>query len=193
METRENIRMMVFAAMFAALTAVGAFLAIPIGPVPIVLQNLFVLLAGLLLGARWGVISICVYLLAGILGLPVFAGGLGGIGRLVGPTGGYLVGYLPAVAVVGFVSEKAKHRIAGELAALVLGSALVYVFGVFWLKTLTGMDWAKSLAVGMVPFLPGDIVKIIAAVPIAAAVRPVIRGRYPATDPAKGSAGRPAA
>jgi biotin transport system substrate-specific component len=191
METRENIRMMVFAAMFAALTAVGAFLVIPIGPVPIVLQNLFVLLTGLLLGVRWGLAGIGIYLLAGMMGLPVFAGGVGGIGRLAGPTGGYLVGYLPAVVVVGFVSEKTKHRMAGELIALVLGSVMVYVFGVSWLKILTGMSWAKCMTVGVLPFLPGDLVKIIAAVPIAAAVRPVIRGKYSATEPTEGSVGGP--
>lgn len=88
-----QLRMMVYALLLAVLTAAGAYLAIPIGPVPIVLQNLFILLAGLLLGSRWGLASVRVYLLTGALGLPVFAGGLGGIGRLVGPTGGYLVGF----------------------------------------------------------------------------------------------------
>lgn len=85
-----QIRMTVYASLFAALTAAGAYLSIPIGPVPIVLQNLFILLSGLLLGSRWGPASVAVYLLAGACGLPVFAGGMGGIGRLVGPTGGYL-------------------------------------------------------------------------------------------------------
>ncbi len=105
-----QLRMMVYASLLAALTAAGAYLAIPIGPVPIVLQNLFILLAGLLLGSRWGLASVSVYLLTGALGLPVFAGGLGGIGRLVGPTGGYLVGFLPAVFVIGWITEKAKEH-----------------------------------------------------------------------------------
>ncbi|MCK7505939.1 MAG: biotin transporter BioY [Desulfobacterales bacterium] len=86
---------MVYASLFAALTAVGAYLFVPIGPVPIVLQNMFVFLAGLLLGSRWGLASVAVYLLAGICGLPVFAGGTGGIGRFVGPTGRVSAG-LPA-------------------------------------------------------------------------------------------------
>ena len=81
MDSSNQLRMMVYASLFAALTAVGAFLAIPIGPVPIVLQNMFVYLAGLLLGGRWGLASVGVYLLAGASGLPVFAGGLGGISR----------------------------------------------------------------------------------------------------------------
>ena len=98
--------MTAFASLFAALTAVGAYIAIPIGPVPIVLQNFFVYLTGLLLGSKWGATSVAVYLLAGICGLPVFAGGRGGIGHIIGPTGGYLIGFLPAVFVIGFIKEK---------------------------------------------------------------------------------------
>ena len=96
-----DLQKLVLASLFAALTAVGAFVAIPIGPVPIVLQNLFVMLMGLMLGPRWGLAGVAAYLLAGALGLPVFAGGTGGGGRFVGPTGGYLLGYLPSVAVIG--------------------------------------------------------------------------------------------
>ena len=110
MDSSNQLRMMVYASLFAALTAVGAFLAIPIGPVPIVLQNMFVYLAGLLLGGRWGLASVGVYLLAGACGLPVFAGGLGGISRLIGPTGGYLIGYLPAVFLNGKNSQKSTPR-----------------------------------------------------------------------------------
>ena len=84
----EQLRRTVQASLFAALIAAGAFLAVPIGPVPIVLQNMFVLLAGLLLGPRWGLAGVGIYLLAGAIGLPVFAGGTGGIGRMLGPTGG---------------------------------------------------------------------------------------------------------
>jgi biotin transport system substrate-specific component len=97
MDPSTSLRMTVYASLMAALIAAGAYMALPIGPVPIVLQNLFVFLSGLLLGPRWGVASIGVYLMAGALGLPVFAGGVGGIGRFAGPTGGYLLGYLPAV------------------------------------------------------------------------------------------------
>ncbi|MDQ1330177.1 MAG: biotin transport system substrate-specific component, partial [Thermodesulfobacteriota bacterium] len=93
--------MMAYASLLAALTAVGAYIAIPVGPVPIVLQSLFILLAGLLLGSTWGVAGVGIYLLAGAFGLPVFAGGAGGIGRFLGPTGGYLLGFLPAVYIIG--------------------------------------------------------------------------------------------
>ena len=91
------------------------------------------------------------------------------------PTGGYLLSYLPAVSFIGFISEKGRHRSKYDVVAMICGSLIVYAFGVTWLKTLTGMSWAKTLAVGMYPFLLGDALKIAAAVVIAKTVRPVIR------------------
>jgi biotin transport system substrate-specific component len=171
--------MMVYASLFAALTAVGAFLAIPIGPVPIVLQNMFVFLAGLLLGGRWGLASVGVYLLAGACGLPVFAGGLGGISRFIGPTGGYLIGYLPAVFLIGTMSQKANPQIISDVLAMICGTLVLYACGISWLKIVTGMSPAKALALGMYPFLIGDALKIAAAAVIARALRPVVRvARY---------------
>lgn len=174
-----SIRQLVFAAMMAALIAVGAYLSIPFGPVPIVLQNLFVLVAGLTLGRRWALISVAVYLLAGACGLPVFASGTGGIGRLIGPTGGYLIGFLAAAYLVGMFSEMADGRLGVEVAGMVIGSVAVYVVGVPWLKWVTGMTMGKALMVGCYPFLIGDGLKIAAALPIAKAVRPVLRGPSP--------------
>ena len=175
MDSSNQLRMMVYASLFAALTAVGAFLAIPIGPVPIVLQNMFVYLAGLLLGGRWGLASVGVYLLAGACGLPVFAGGLGGIGRFIGPTGGYLIGYLPTVFLIGKMSQKANPRVVSDVLAMICGTLVLYACGVSWLKIVTGMPPAKALALGMVPFLIGDALKIAAAAAIAKALRPVVR------------------
>ena len=175
MSSSEQLQMMVYASLFAALTAVGAFLAIPIGPVPIVLQNMFVYLAGLLLGSRWGLASIGVYLLAGACGLPVFAGGLGGIGRIIGPTGGYLVGYLPTVYLIGKLSARSNPRVIYDVLAMICGSVALYACGITWLKIVTGMTLAKTLAVGMLPFLIGDALKIVAAAAIARVLRPVVR------------------
>ncbi len=174
MASSTSLRMTVYASLMAALVAAGAYLSIPIGPVPIVLQNLFVFLSGLLLGPRWGAVSIGVYLLAGSLGLPVFAGGVGGIGRFVGPTGGYLLGFLPAVYVIGWISNGSKKHWVMDIIAMVCGSLIIYAFGVSWLKKLTGMTLAKTLALGMFPFIPGDALKIAVAVPIAKALRPII-------------------
>ena len=170
----EQLRMTVYASLLAALTAAGAYLTIPIGPVPIVLQSLFIFLSGLLLGSRWGVASVGVYLLAGALGLPVFAGGVGGIGRFAGPTGGYLLGFLPAVYVIGLITEKTRKRVVFDVFAMVCGSIIIYSCGVSWLKILTGMTLTKTMVVGMYPFILGDALKIAAAVPIAKALRPLI-------------------
>ncbi len=174
-----ELRMTIYASLFAALISAGAFIAIPVGPVPIVLQNMFVLMAGLLLGWKWGCASILIYLLAGAVGFPVFSAGRGGIAHLFGPTGGYLVSYIPAVIAVGVISralvpEDAKliRRVAGNIPGLLLGSAIVYTVGVSWLKTITGMTWGKAIAVGMLPFLIGDVLKIAAAAYIAELIRP---------------------
>ena len=173
-----HLKNMVYAALMAALTAAGAYIAIPIGPVPIVLQNLFVMLAGLLLGGRWGLISVGVYLLAGAVGLPVFAGGTGGVGKFVGPTGGYLLGFAAAAYLIGLISEKGGGRVAIDVLAMIAGTAVIYAFGVSWLKAVTGMSLAKAVSVGMLPFLIGDALKIAAAIPIARAIRPLIDGRF---------------
>jgi biotin transport system substrate-specific component len=170
----DQIRSMVYTALMAAFIAIGAFVAIPVGPVPIVLQNFFVLLTGLLLGPRWGAASVSLYLLAGAIGMPVFAGATGGLGRFFGPTGGYLLSYLPAVALVGAVSTAGRGRWAVDLIGLTAATLLVYAIGVPWLAWVTGMPFGKAVAVGMVPFVLGDVVKIAAALSIARAVRPVI-------------------
>jgi len=168
------LRMTVYSALFAALTAVGAYMALPIGPVPVVMQNLFVFLAGLILGGRWGLASVGIYLLAGVVGLPVFAGGTGGIGRFLGPTGGFLIGYLPAVFLIGWIAKNTGQRPVGDILAMLCGTTVLYACGLIWLKLLTGLPWPKAFAVGMLPFLPGDALKIAVAVPIARALRPVI-------------------
>lgn len=173
----QKLKLMVYSSIMASLMAVGAYIAIPVGPVPIVLQNLFVMLAALLLGGRWGFISVCVYLLAGAVGLPVFAGGTGGLGKFVGPTGGYLIGFAAAAFIIGTLSEKGKGSVLVDVCAMVLGTIVIYAVGVSWLKVVTGMTFSKAIAVGMLPFLLGDALKIVAAVPIARALRPVITER----------------
>ena len=173
-QTASQMRLTAYASLLAALIAVGAYISIPIGPVPIVLQNFFVLLSGLLLGSRWGLISVSIYLIAGAVGLPVFAGGSGGIGRLIGPTGGYLVGFLPAVFVIGVISERKGNQMLLDLAGMLCGTGLIYLLGVTWLKIITGMPTPKALMVGMYPFLPGDALKIAVAIPVARSLRPII-------------------
>jgi len=174
MNANDPLRMTAVTAMFAALTAVGAYIALPVGPVPVVLQNLFVYLMGLTLAPKWGLAGIGAYLMAGAAGLPVFAGGRGGIGHLIGPTGGYLVGYLPAVYVMGLISTRGRRHPAADIAALAAGTLLIYTPGVAWLMHITGMTLRHSLVVGMLPFLIGDILKTAAAFALAKTLRPVL-------------------
>ena len=169
-----QIRLTVYTSLFVALIACGAFISIPVGPVPIVLQNMFVLLAGLILGPVWGLGCVGVYLLIGLAGLPVFAGGTAGMGKLFGPTGGYLLGYLPAVWATGIISKTMKKNMAGDLTALIAGSLIVYAAGVPWLKFAISISWPKALAAGMYPFLIGDALKVAAAALIAKKIRNMI-------------------
>ena len=178
MQSTQQVRKMVYSSLMAALTAAGAYIAIPIGPVPIVLQNLFVLLAGLLLGGRWGLTSVGAYLLAGAMGMPVFSGGTGGIGKFVGPTGGYLLGFAAAAYLVGVLSEYGHGRVIVDVLAMIVGTFIIYVFGVSWLKVVTGMSFSKAISVGMLPFLIGDAVKIAVAIPIVKALRPMLNGTF---------------
>lgn len=170
-----QIKMMVFTSLFVALTAIGALIAIPIGPVPIVLQNMFVLLGALILGPGWGMVFIAVYLLIGLAGLPVFSHGTSGIGKLFGPTGGYLLGYIPCVLATASISKVFGRRLWSDIVAMILGTVIIYAAGVPWLKIVTNMSFNKALAVGMYPFLIGDAVKIIAAAFIARSLRTTIK------------------
>ncbi len=171
----EKLRWMVLASLMAALTAVGAYIHVPIGPVPIVLSTLFVLLSGLLLGSRWGLASMGLYLLVGAIGIPVFAGGKGGFAHFFGPTGGYLFGYVLAAWVAGLISERSRGLLILDMFAVLVGSTAIYGLGVPWLKMVTQMSWAKTLVIGMVPFLIGDAVKASVAIILARAIRPVLK------------------
>ena len=171
----EKLRWMVLASLMAALTAVGAYIHVPIGPVPIVLSTLFVLLSGLLLGSRWGLTSMGLYLLVGAIGIPVFAGGKGGFAHFFGPTGGYLLGYVLAAGLTGFISERSRGLLILDILAILVGSIAIYGLGVPWLKMVTRMSWTKTLIMGMVPFLVGDAIKASVAIILARSVRPILR------------------
>ena len=172
---------LVKASLMAALMVVGAYLKVPIGPVPIVLSNMFVLLAGLLLGGRLGAASVGIYLLLGAAGLPVFSGG-GGIARFAGPTGGYLVGYLPAAFLTGIISEKGKGSPVIEIAALFTGALTIYLFGVPWLKQVLELSWERALIMGMLPFLPGDAIKAGIAFGLSRLLHRTIPDFFPALN-----------
>jgi biotin transport system substrate-specific component len=170
----EKMRSIVLCSLMAGLMAAGAFIYVPLGPVPIVLTNLFVLLSGLLLGARWGAASAALYLLVGAIGLPVFSGGRGGLAHLFGPTGGYLFGFILSAWITGLISERLHRSINGSVLAVIFGSLVIYGLGVPWLKVITQMTWNKAWMVGMVPFLPGDVLKAVSAVILFRSLKPIL-------------------
>ncbi|PTM60006.1 biotin transporter BioY [Desmospora activa] len=165
-----SIRLMLFAAMFAALTAVAGQIAIPLPPVPITLQTLVVMLAGSVLGARWGATSIAVLILLAAFGVPVLSGGSGGLAILVGPTAGYIWSWPLAAFLIGWWTERMAPRLHFWRLALVhfiWGTALINLVGMSWLVLGAGLDWRVALATGVLPFIPGDIIKVLIASSIA--------------------------
>lgn len=151
------------------LLALCAHIAIPLPwtPVPITGQTFGVLLVAVLLGSRRGTIAIVLYLLEGMAGLPVFAPyGAPGPARFFGPTAGYLLAYPPATFITGWLSERAAEngfiRFAGLrlTGALISGEAIIFAIGCFWLAVATGLDWGPAISAGLLPFLPGEIIKM---------------------------------
>lgn len=139
-----------------ALLTAGSWIAIPFFPVPMTLQSLFVLLAGAVM-KRLAVLPVGAYLLLGLLNLPVFHNGTAGLGVLLGPTGGYLLGFLPASLVAGFAYEWSAKTV--RISGIACATAFIYLFGAGWLVLSTGMSTGAALLVGVVPFIPGDAVK----------------------------------
>ncbi|MDD3041628.1 MAG: biotin transporter BioY [Methanosarcinaceae archaeon] len=169
-----ELRKMVFASLFAAMIAAGAYMKIPLpfSPVPVTLQVLFVFLAGAILKSKWGTLSVLVYALLGIAGLPVFAGGASGIGVLFGPTGGYITGFVLAAFIIGFLSEKSgKSGFFSNALFMGTGLLVIYAFGLTQLCLVAKFDPWQAVSLGLLPFLPGDLLKLAAAAYIASRYR----------------------
>lgn len=172
--TDSRTRTAVSGALLAALLAASAWIVIPAGPVPVTLQVFIVLLAGLLLSPRGAFAAVGVYLLLGAIGLPVFAGGLGGVGVLAGPTGGYLWGFALGAALLAW----ARRGLAGtlgttvaEVMALAMAVAVIYALGWLQLLAITGIGPGHAFMAGVVPFLPLDLAKAAVALGVAKALR----------------------
>lgn len=164
-----NARRVLAVSAFAAATAFGAHVAVPLIPVPITLQTLFVILAGAMLGPALGAASQMAYLGLGVAGLPVFAGGFG-LAYLAGPTGGYLLAFPATAFVAGLVARHVRGRGAAAAVLLFTGFFLASLItlggGTAWLALLTG-DMARAIAVGFLPFLAGDLLKVALAALVA--------------------------
>lgn len=166
--SRLTTRELAVAALFTALTAAAALVAVPLGSVPFTLQVLVVLLAGMVLGPRLGALSMAAYLLLGLIA-PVYAGGTSGLGVLLGPTGGYLWGFVPAAALAGVIATGAGTP-ARYLAAGLVGLVPIYVVGAMWLGVQLHLDAWTALATGVAPFVGADLLKAFAAALVARAL-----------------------
>jgi biotin transport system substrate-specific component len=156
-------------ALMVAMNCVSAYIIIPLpfSLSPLALQTMIVNLTGYVLNAKQAFMTMLVYLLVGLAGVPVFTGGSAGPGKLFGPTGGYIIGFLfTAVFLAYFKGEKYNFK-RYALLGCVIGIPLIYVFGVVQLKLITGMGWDKAIMTGALPFIPLDIVKCLAAAVIA--------------------------
>ena len=204
--TKNNLIRSTFTALFAALICVGCIISIPMpSGVPITVQNMFSILSGVLLGGIQGAGAVGIFIVLGAVGLPVYSGAVGGINILVGPTGGYIWGYFLGALISGIIVgtphvEEKKFKISTWIRiaiATVIGYLIVYIPGVPWFRhivlsnpenslhnILSGLSvkdqFTKVLGWTVLPYLPGDIIKIIITIPLAAILRPVAaRYLYP--------------
>jgi biotin transport system substrate-specific component len=160
----QKSKIIAYSAAFIGLISLGAWVSVPFFPVPLTLQTLFVLLAGAVM-KRYAVIPVSLYVVLGALGLPVFHTGVAGIGILLGPTGGYLTGFIFAALVVGLAYERESETI--RISGLLAGTVIIYVCGVTWLMYSLPTRLIPAVISGVLPFIPGDMIKIYAAYMIA--------------------------
>lgn len=177
----------ILAALFAALISAGCFIQIPLpGGIPIILQDMLAMLSGMLLGPLYGSIAVFVFLVLGSIGLPVFSGKAGLQVITAGPTGGFLIGYLLGALAAGLflkfllppASAERRHVKAKTYilitAAAVLATVIIFVCGIIGFMRVTGSDFSKTLAAVLIPFIPGNLLKIVLMVPLTHTFRPVI-------------------
>ena len=181
----------VFIALFAAIICAGSFIKIPLGLVPIVMQNVLCILSGVLFGGIISAAPTALFLLAGLIGLPVYSGGSSGVAVWIGPTGGFLAGYLLGALVAGLIAGKPsveESKITWKNAvritiAIFAGMIILYVPGVIhfarWAKKMEKVPADKTalaftLSACVIPYIPGDLLKIVIAVPVALKIRPVL-------------------
>lgn len=159
---------LIVTALFAAIMCIAGPLSVPIGPVPISLTNLVIYIAVFLLGTKTGTLSYVIYLLLGAVGLPVFSGYAGGLGKLAGPTGGYLIGFIPMALICGIVVKmwgtQSKTNYVLLFVGMALATIVAYALGTAWFVYQMQVDVWYALTICVFPFLIGDAAKIIIAI-----------------------------
>ncbi len=170
-----NTRSMTTIALCTAITCILGPLSIPLpfSPVPISFTNLVIYIAAFLCGMKKGTLSYLLYLLIGFVGVPVFSAFTAGPAKLLGPTGGYLIGFIFLAAIVGAASDRFDGRRLPYLLAMLAGTLILYGFGTAWLAYQADMDFISALFAGVIPYIPADLLKMALALSVA----PVIRSR----------------
>lgn len=171
----KNLKKLTLCTFFTALTAVLSQIVIPIGPVPVSLATFSIFCAGALLGAKYGAISQIVYILLGLAGVPVFASFTGGAAKLIGPTGGYIIGYAAAAFIIGLISDKFKGKLLTTALSMLAGFITFSFFGTLWYMFVTVSGLKTALSVCVIPFIPGDALKIILATVLTHRLKPLIK------------------
>ncbi|MCM3601028.1 biotin transporter BioY [Robertmurraya korlensis] len=166
-----KLRMMIVTALFAAIIGVMAQITIPLPLVPITGQTLAIGLAATILGSRYGTLSVILYLIIGSAGVPVFAEFSGGVSKLIGPTGGYLVGFIPTAFLIGWFMEKRGFNFKNAVIANSIGTLVTLALGTAWLKVAAELSWSAALAGGFTPFIIVGLIKAILASWIGILVR----------------------
>ena len=172
MKNNEIRKYLVTAVMAAVIAVLSPFsVTIPISPVPISLATLGIYFSAYILGAKYSAISVVIYVLLGIIGLPIFTGFTGGIGKIMGPTGGYIISYVFLAIIAGTIIEKNYENIIICFLGMFVGTIILYIVGTLWLAFVTNMTFEAALLAGVVPFIPGDVVKMLMACMVGSKVR----------------------
>lgn len=167
----QSIRWMAKVALMAAVMCILGPFSIQVGPIPISFTNLVIYFSVYLLGTWKGTLSYLVYMLLGVIGLPVFSGGQGGIPKLFGVTGGYIIGFVFTALISGIFIEKWKNHPLLHLLGMILGTAVCYGFGTVWFVVLTASTFWGALCVCVFPFVVGDFIKMLIAVLLGTKIR----------------------
>lgn len=152
----ERSRIIAYSAAFIGLIALGSWVSLPIGNIPFTLQTLFVLLAGIVMH-RYGAIPVFLYSILGVLGLPLFHNGMAGIGVLLGPSGGFVIGFIFAALITGLAYEHTSRSI--RIGGIIIATIVIYIFGVAWLMYSLHLGFLAAVITGVLPFIPGDAIK----------------------------------